>query len=274
MPKKALLVQLFVASPSDVTAEREQLEALVAEMNKVWRKSLGVFCELLRWETDVHPAFGSEQQAVINAQIGDEYDIFIGILWNRFGTRTACADSGTMEEFERAYLRRQKDGKPEIMVYFKDAPISPSKIDPTELLKVQKFKDSVSKRGGVYATFNDMDSFSSLLRVHLSAIVQQIVDQQSTSLTQPHPQILIDDAALSEPEEDLGYLDFMDQFESAMPELLTVLEEIGAATNKIGKDIAARTDEMLKAKNNPREVRKLIRSASDDMKAYADKLVH
>jgi hypothetical protein len=133
MAKKALLLQLFVASPSDVAAEREQLEGLVAEQNKI-------FCELLKWETDVRPAFGVDPQAVVNSQIGDEYDIFIGILWSRFGTETPRAESGTMEEFERAYSRMKSTGKPEIMVYFKDAPVPPSKIDPTQLQKVQDFK--------------------------------------------------------------------------------------------------------------------------------------
>jgi hypothetical protein len=96
MPKKATILRVFVASPSDVAAEREQLEFLVAEMNKAWGKSLGVVCELLRWETDVRPAFGTEPQAVVNTQIGDDYDIFIGILWSRFGTKTSTLTQGQL----------------------------------------------------------------------------------------------------------------------------------------------------------------------------------
>ena len=143
MPKTATILQVFVASPSDVAAEREQLEVLITEMNKAWGRSLGVICELLRWETNVRPAFGAEPQAVINSQIGDDSDIFIGILWSRFGTATSSAESGTIEEFDRAYMRMQNVGKPEIMIYFKDTPISPSKLEPADLQKIQIFKNSI-----------------------------------------------------------------------------------------------------------------------------------
>ena len=41
----------------------------------------------------------SDPQDVVNRQIG-EYDLFVGILWNRMGTPTAVATSGTEEEFQ------------------------------------------------------------------------------------------------------------------------------------------------------------------------------
>ena len=88
MPRHSLVVQVFVASPSDVTNEREQLETLIFETNKIWGRTLGVIFELIKWENDVRPAFGSDPQSVINSQIGDDYDIFIGILWGKFGTKT------------------------------------------------------------------------------------------------------------------------------------------------------------------------------------------
>ncbi len=272
MPKKALLLQLFVASPADVTAEREQLEILVEEMNKTWGRSLGVICELLRWETDVRPAFGVEPQAVINAQIGDEYDIFIGILWSRFGTRTSRAESGTIEEFERAYARMLTEGKPEIMIYFKDAPISPSKLDPDDLKKIQIFKQSIGDKGGIYGTFSDMDNFSSLLRLHLYQAVQKLITHQDDNSGQPHPQVLLSENPMPEPEDELGYLDFMEQFESTVPTLLATMEEIGAATDKIGKDIADRTKEMNNVQtgqSDPKSVRRSIKLAGDDMQTYA-----
>ena len=116
--------------------EREALESLIYEMYQTWGRALGIMFELVRWETHVTPAFGSDPQAVINSQIGDNYDVFIGILWARFGTPTPRAASGTMEEFERAYARVQAGANnPEIMFYFKEAAVPISKIDPEQLKK-------------------------------------------------------------------------------------------------------------------------------------------
>ena len=47
---------------------------------------------------------GSDPQQIINSQVSDEYDIFIGILWTRFGTPTERAGSGTEEEFSWSLL--------------------------------------------------------------------------------------------------------------------------------------------------------------------------
>jgi hypothetical protein len=40
----------------------------------------------------------------VNAQIGfSSIDLFIGILWKKFGTPTKRGDSGSAEEFEKCY---------------------------------------------------------------------------------------------------------------------------------------------------------------------------
>lgn len=105
MPRESVILQIFVASPSDVSDERELLETVVAQLNQTWSTSLGITFELVKWGTHVHPSFSSDPQAVINEQIGLEYDVFIGIFWGRLGTSTPRAASGAIEEFDRAYSR-------------------------------------------------------------------------------------------------------------------------------------------------------------------------
>ena len=91
-----------MASPGDVKEERERLERIVTELNRSWADSLEIEIELVRWETHAFPGFSTDAQATINAQLGDDYEIFIGLLWSRIGTPSPRARSGTMEEFERA----------------------------------------------------------------------------------------------------------------------------------------------------------------------------
>lgn len=58
------------------------------------------------WEHNTRPSFSGEySQATISDQLGNDYDLFVGIMNNKFGTKTNVAGSGTEEEFNNAYQR-------------------------------------------------------------------------------------------------------------------------------------------------------------------------
>src|SRR6266536_3991342 len=105
MARSMTFVQVLVSSPSDLVDERDIVAEAVAELNTTWRKSGSVQLAVLRWETDTRPAIGGSPQSIVNAQLGDDYDIFIGIMGARFGTPTDAAGSGTEEESDRAVKR-------------------------------------------------------------------------------------------------------------------------------------------------------------------------
>ena len=141
MPETRKILQVFVASPGDLSEERRILEDVITEFNLTWGDTQNVRLELVKWETHSRPGFGEDAQDVINNQIGDKFDIFLGIMWGRFGSPTNRAESGTQEEFERAYSRlKTSSGSIPIMFYFKDGGIPPSKMDPEQLAKVQEFR--------------------------------------------------------------------------------------------------------------------------------------
>jgi len=87
-------VRIFVASPGDVSEERARLARVVESMNRTGNvaERLGLTLELLRWETHVAPDVGRPQQVVFDQLDPHEWDIFVGILWMRFGTRTGRVD--------------------------------------------------------------------------------------------------------------------------------------------------------------------------------------
>ena len=218
------------------------------------------------------PSFGSDPQAVINSQIGDYYDVFIGILWGRFGTPTPRALSGTVEEFERA-LNRRRDGSdtPEVMIYFKDAPIPPSKIDPDQLRKIQEFRASLSGRGGLYSMFEDDSGFQSSLRAHLSALAQKFASEKTEAPnTVPAP---VPAPTSSHPDDDLGFLDHIEIYTSRFAEMVSTLEVIGDATGRIGQQLNQRTAEIAqldKPISDLKVARRLVKLAADDFDAYAE----
>jgi hypothetical protein len=147
MPRTAEIYQIFIASPSDVEEERNLTKSVIDELNKTIASDHNIVLELLRWETDSFPNFGDDPQDVINSQIGQNCDVFVGILWSRFGTPTNRASSGTEEEFLNVFQRWRRDPKSvTIMFYFKDAPIEPSKINLEQISKVIEFKKNDRER--------------------------------------------------------------------------------------------------------------------------------
>jgi hypothetical protein len=173
MPAQQRVYKVFVSSPSDLAIEREMLDDVVAELNTLFTMR-GISLKLIRWETNVHPAVGADAQEVINKQIPADYDIFLGILWARFGSPTPRAESGTLEEFEHALSRYHDDPSAiKIMFYFKDEPIPPSSVDPEQLRAVHDFRAELGSRGVLYKTYDQADDFVNIVRPHLALVIQE-----------------------------------------------------------------------------------------------------
>ena len=162
-----------MAGPSDVAEERKILGEVIDDINRTASDAHTLRLELRKWETDSYPGFGEDAQDVINQQMGDKYDIFLGIMWGRFGSPTPRAGSGTEEEFNRAFSRwKDSPERIRIMFYFKDAGIPPSKSDPQQLEQVRAFKEKISDQGGLYREFQDAEDFRTQARRHLIQVIQ------------------------------------------------------------------------------------------------------
>jgi hypothetical protein len=163
-------LRIFVASPGDVTAERDHVNAVADELNRAVAPEAGFVLEVVRWETHARPDMG-RIQGIINQQMGP-VDIFVGIMWQRCGTPTGVAESGSAEEFDRAHASWQATGEPRILYYFSEAPIKPpARVEDAEqLLAVAKFRGRVQQTGLSFSYESD-DEFRNLLRGHLEQIL-------------------------------------------------------------------------------------------------------
>lgn len=170
-------LRIFVASPSDVREEREVLGRVVQELNRTIGREKDVMLELIRWETDVVPDMGPPQD-VINRQVEriGPYDIFVGIMWRRFGTPTEHAASGTSEEFQSAYEAYLATGRPRIMFYFKQAPVMPQTLyEAEQLVRVVAFRDELGKKG-LYTTYDTAFDFERYVREHLTKRIGELLE--------------------------------------------------------------------------------------------------
>lgn len=161
-------LRVFVASPGDVAEEREIVDLVVNDLRTTIAPALSVTLEVVKWETHVRPAVGVDAQDVVNAQIG-EFDIFVGVMWRRFGTPSQRAESGTEEEFLNSYDLFKEFGRPAIMMYFKTKEFFPSSSHEVEQVgKVLDFKDKVVELGVLYGEYKENLDFERLLRRHLT----------------------------------------------------------------------------------------------------------
>jgi hypothetical protein len=160
-------IQIFLASPSDLTDERQTFVKVVEEVNRTVAVPSGMYLEVVSWETHVRPGMAADAQGVVNEQIRPR-DLFVGLMWRRYGTPSSRADSGTQEEFEAAYDLWRRDGKPRVMLYFKTQPFYMSTVEENaQYAKVLDFRQRVQTLGALVSEFQSLDDFRDLARQHL-----------------------------------------------------------------------------------------------------------
>jgi hypothetical protein len=274
MPKNVTCYRVFIASPSDVEEERGIAEQVVGELNTLWSDKFNIMLQLISQSTYTYPDIGDDAQAVINEQINDDYDIFIGIMWSRFGTPTGRADSGTAEEFERAFARANSatENQVKIMFYFKDAPIKPSEIDAEQMQKVQQFKQDIEGRGVLTWPYIETQEFEKFLRMHLIRHIQEFQSNKG-ELVPGHPIEMSIEPTNDETREEAGYLDLIesgiDSFEISNSSLLKMTEALNELNSRI-------TDRAVKLQSiNVRDVaqsKSIINQAAGDMESFVSKM--
>lgn len=278
MPRTETVLSVFVASPGDVSEERDSLDAIIGEINSAHARRTGIRLELLRWE-DVLPALGEEPQAVINAQIPQDYDVFVGIFWNRLGTPTILAESGTAEEYYMAKARFDKNSNSvRLMLYFKVAPpLTMDGFDPDQYKKVQEFRSKVGKQG-LYRKFKTLSDFENHVRLDLTKLVcdSTFVHDRRTSSQQTRQtnDALVEERDLSDDEgmDEVGLLDLEETFEEEMDSLNAALSRMNDSISNIGTSISQRVDE-IHLLNIPKDGRDLNRNELQKIRADTKRIL-
>lgn len=174
-------IKVFLASPGDLAPERQVAKSIIDEFNSQLADALGYQVELFGWE-DTLPGIG-RPQAIINREL-DGCDLFVGMLWKRWGTPpgTETYTSGFEEEFGRSMTRNSKEGRPEINLLLKDIDAA-SLADPGDHLKrVIAFKEQVfAGKKLLAATFSDMRDFESKFRKCIQGYVIALANKDKTS---------------------------------------------------------------------------------------------
>ena len=268
------VIDVFVSSPSDMEEEREKLAEVIEDLNRGSRQFV---LRLIGWKTHGVPGSGVAPQELLNEELSPEKaDIFIGLMWTRYGTATSNAGSGTEEEFDRALARHEQDPDGNrIMFYFKSAPPSSlDEIDLDQLRRVRDFKSRLIESGLVW-DFDTISAFERDVRVHLSRLLQRSHDQDNSSAV---PDQVADLSPTAQTEDELGYLDYLVVVDENSEGLREIVRGITDETKTMGHRLSQRTNEIntvaarLKKGTRipPVQLKSLIDRAATDLTVYAD----
>jgi hypothetical protein len=182
MPASRRIFTVFLASPSDLDEERSIAESGVDFVNDSVANRLGWQIDLRRWEA-TPPSFGRPQDS-INPLV-NSCDLFVGLLWERWGQPTGGHTSGFEEEFELAKTRRTASGAPEIWLMFKE--VDPNKLkDPgDQLKKVIEFRELQKRLNEVkYTTVTNSEDWKTKLQLWLLQYIMEFNSQHPEASTQ------------------------------------------------------------------------------------------
>lgn len=169
------IIRAFLASPGDLQEERQAIRDVVYEFNESWANELGYQIELIGWEETV-AGFGRPQQ-LINQEL-DRCDLFLGMIWKRWGTppdHIGKFSSGFEEEFERSMKRCEETGNPEISLFFKQIPDEFMSDPGDDLKKVLEFRATIiAGKRVLFQNFSTVREVETLARKSVTAYVNRV----------------------------------------------------------------------------------------------------
>ncbi|MCP4251523.1 MAG: NACHT domain-containing protein [bacterium] len=150
IPRSVNQYHIFLASPGDVSVEREHVRQFFERYNRHTAHLWNVRFDVVDWENYSMIGVG-RPQVLITEQTLEKYRqslaLVVGIMGQRFGSPTGKAESGTEEEFNWAMESHEKDGFPEIKWFFRKTDKLEMPTDPDEALKaVEQWKKVLAFR--------------------------------------------------------------------------------------------------------------------------------
>ena len=158
------------ASPSDVEDEWITAQRAVTVINDFLRIAEDpTRFRLARWNQDVARGYdsGGAQNRIDNDLI-DTCDVLVAVFRERFGAAGGSSESGTAYEISRAYDAREKNGRPEVLVYFKDGPYYPANsYEVDQLQKVISLREKLESKKLLIGRYKEVWQFHDYVQTDL-----------------------------------------------------------------------------------------------------------
>lgn len=168
MSFSATVLNVLIASPSDVPEEREAITQSLYEWNALNSQSTGFVLLPVKWESHSAPTMGDRPQGIINTQVVRSCDMLIGAFWTRLGSPTGVEESGTVEEI-KWFLKQQKP----VMLYYSKKQADIDLIDTQQLEKLKEFKKSIRDKG-IQENYVSVDELKMKLSRQLTIVLREV----------------------------------------------------------------------------------------------------
>ena len=178
MSQETIEIKVFISCPSDVEYEKDIAVRTCESISRMLAKEK-IAVKTIHWRKDVLPIItGEGPQKIIDKHLeGTEYDIYIGILWKKFGELQENGKTPTEGEFEDALLRYKQTWKPLITVFFKEKEcLFHNQHETLQYLEVQKFREKIkSHELGIYNTFTTELDFQEKVYETIHEFVKRLI---------------------------------------------------------------------------------------------------
>lgn len=204
------VIRIFIGSPGGLEDERQAAHDVVRSVNESHSEKWGCFLKLLGWESAI-PGY-VRPQSKINEDL-DRCDYFLGVLWNRWGSRPSNEingfSSGFEEEFVRARGHIEAGHMKDMAIYFKDVFV-PTGMEPGEEIKrVLAFrKECIDEKKVFFKNFGDAQDFREVVRAKLEEIGWKETDivRQNNKRKDQYEKSPTNDGGADEPASQVSWL--------------------------------------------------------------------
>lgn len=193
----APIFKIFVSCPGDVTREKKLVEEVCKRLeNAKLHAGTDLSIKVLYWK-DIIGTYGERPQTLINRVFGN-YQIYLGILWMRFGTATEDSaigkvfESGTAEEFDLAVEKKEAGHDIEIAFFQKTAKKKIPNADQYE--KVRAFMKKIKLTTWVNSFSNDVD-----FTLQVNQLLTQLLDKALLEHKEDGKKEIISDMEIEKP---------------------------------------------------------------------------
>lgn len=172
MSENIKIVRVFIGSPGGLEDERRAAREIIQEINQAHSEHWGCQFKLVGWE-DTIPGY-QRPQSLINIDL-DKCQYFIGVLWNRWGTKPDLDGSGFTSGFEEEFCRARDlnatGSMKDIALYFKTVNV-PDGLEPgLEVKKVKDFRTRcIDEKRIFFRDFAETADFRDLVRSKITEI--------------------------------------------------------------------------------------------------------
>ena len=156
--KNSIELNVFISCPGDLENEKQAIIKYINDYKNRYERDYEITLNPIDWKKDLKKSERRIQTAA-NKRL-EESNIYIGMMWTKFGSDTGLMKSGTLEEYIYAFQKMERDNNIEILILFKNFTVdykNSSKEEINEFLEIKEFRDKLIENNFSPIDFDDTE---------------------------------------------------------------------------------------------------------------------